>query len=85
MSPATEIHEIVLRSRSKSATVMYAISLKQGYLDGLAVFLKSNIFPALSDGVNYILSNIVGWAFSGVVGGFVYDLLKRLYGDKKEK
>jgi len=64
---------------------MYAISLKQGYLDGLAVFLKSNIFPALSDGVNYILSNIVGWAFSGVVGGFVYDLLKRLYGDKKEK
>ena len=28
---------------------------------------------------------IVGWAFSGVVGGFVYDLLKRLYGDKKVK
>ena len=66
-------------------TLIYALGLKQGYLDWLATFLKANVFPALSNGANYLISNFIGWAISGIVGNFFYDLLKRLFVDKKEK
>ena len=64
-------------------TVIYGFALKQGYLEGFAVFLKLNVFPVLSDGVNYIISNIVGWVLSGVIGNFFYDKMKQYFEDKK--
>ncbi len=96
VAKASRIKETVEQRNLRWATILklstiyvtvifYSLALRQGYLEGFAVFLKARIFPAFSDGVNYILSNIVGWAVSGVVGNFVYDLLKRLFADKKEK
>jgi hypothetical protein len=59
--------------------IFYLIALQQGYLVDLSNYLKSTIFPSLSEGVNYILSNIVAWIVSGVIGNFAYDLLKRIF------
>ena len=60
-------------------TISYTFLLKGGYLEGLTTFLQANIFPMLSRGVNYLLSNIIGWAVSGIVGNFCYDLIKRKF------
>ena len=64
-------------------TILYGFALKQGYLEGFSIFLKSNIFPALGEGINYIISNIVGWILSGVIGNFFYDKMKQFSESKK--
>jgi len=58
-------------------TISYTFLLKLGYLKGLTTFLQASVFPTFSKGVNYVLSNIIGWAISGIIGNFCYDLIKR--------
>lgn len=64
---------------------LYIFLLEQGYLDVLAEYLNINIFPALSEGVNYVISNLVGWAISGAIGNLFYDILKRLVNRKRQQ
>ncbi len=59
--------------------ILYLTFLQQGYLDTLAHYLKANIFTWLSDGFNYIVSNIVGWIISGAIGNLFYDLLLKRF------
>ena len=71
---------VVLNTFTVTLTaIFYLIALQQGYLVGLSNYLKSTVFPSLSEGVNYILSNIVAWVVSGVIGNFAYDMLKGFF------
>jgi hypothetical protein len=54
------------------STVLYAV----GITPAVAAFLASHI-PAITGTVSNIVSTLIVWVLSGVVGNFAYDMLKK--------
>jgi hypothetical protein len=62
------------------SVVIYIISILYliGFVDLLFAFLSKEIFPGLSSLANMISANLVSWILSGVIGNFIYDMLKKM-------
>lgn len=57
-----------------------------GLVNLLFEFLKNVVLPGFTNLLNMIIANLVNWIFSGVVGNFIYDLLKKMVlREKKEE
>jgi hypothetical protein len=64
-------------------TLMILSALAIFYLSGIVAlifaFFQNQVFPGLSTLTNMILANLAGGILSGLIGNFVYDLLKRIF------
>ena len=49
-----------------------------GFVALIFRFFSEVIFPGVTDLVNMILSNLVNWALSGVIGNLIYDWMKKM-------
>jgi hypothetical protein len=49
-----------------------------GFVNILFEFLKNVVLPGFTNLINMIVANLVNWALSGVIGNFIYDLLKKI-------
>jgi hypothetical protein len=63
-----------------AAALLYLL----GFISLILTYFENQIFPSLSAFTNMVLANITGWILSGVIGNFVYDMLKRIF-TRKEK
>ena len=60
------------------STSTYYTALRTGNLDQFASFLNVRVFPALGHAFNYVISNLVGWAISGIVGNACFAAVQGL-------
>ncbi len=56
-----------------------------GFVNIVFEFLKNVVLPGLTNLVNMILANLVSWILSGVIGNFIYDLLKKIVSREKQR
>jgi hypothetical protein len=67
---------LLLVTTAAASANMYLFLLAHGYIQQVNEVLRSKVIPSVGSGLSYLLSNLLGWIISGLVGNGAFALAK---------